>query len=352
MPPSSHRSDHAGDRGTGSAATPDLPVSDVLRGYSTEFAAQPESRVPEAFAALLPRDTVSAAEVTAGVRLELRGTAPCLDIRFDAIPGPPRAARTMPPAFSVWAGGYCHRLVEVTAGDSLVRIPLPSRGADETVTVYLPESIGIRVTGLSAPEGTVTAAPRGPRWLAYGDSITQGWSATDPGRSWPSIVARRSGLDLVNLGLAGAARGELPAADHLAATPADVITLAWGTNCWSTIPFDAELIGHAYRLFLTAVRAGHPGTPLIVLSPLVRPDAEHTPNRFGATLAELRAAIEVAVRRFRDDHDDRSLRLIPGEHLVPPEQLVDGIHPGDAGHARIADAFDALLPDTTDDRDA
>ena len=57
------------------------------------------------------------------------------------------------------------------------------------------------------------------------------------------------------------------------------------------------MLREGMRGFLTVVREGHPATPIVVASPVVRPDAEEVPNRLGATLADLRAAIEDVVQR-------------------------------------------------------
>ncbi|MFI6289652.1 hypothetical protein ACIBCM_33790 [Streptomyces sp. NPDC051018] len=71
-----------------------------------------------------------------------------------------------------------------------------------------------------------------------------------------------------------------------------------------------------------------------MVSPVLRPAAEHTPNRPGATLAELRTAMERAVRATMAD--DRWLALLPGLGIVGPGQLADGPHPDNAGHAAPA----------------
>ena len=71
---------------------------------------------------------------------------------------------------------------------------------------------------------------------------------------------------------------------------------------------------------------------------MLRPDAETTPNRLGATLADLRAAMEEAVRARIDAGDDRIV-LVPGAEVITAAHLADGIHPGDDGHARLAEVF-------------
>ena len=129
-------------------------------------------------------------------------------------------------------------VVEVAATDTEADIPLPARGPDETVTIYLPEAHLLYLESVSWSEGTIEPAPRRKRLVAYGDSITQGWTTTDAGKAWPAVVGRTLGLDVINLGFAGSARGELPSAQQVSATPADLITLAFGTNCWAMIAYE------------------------------------------------------------------------------------------------------------------
>jgi lysophospholipase L1-like esterase len=70
---------------------------------------------------------------------------------------------------------------------------------------------------------------------------------------------------------------------------------------------------------------------------VVRPDAEATPNKLGATLADLRAVMEEVGRRFAKGDD--LLVLLPGGDLLDPALLADGVHPGDEGHQVLAKAF-------------
>ena len=166
--------------------------------------------------------------------------------------------------------------------------------------------------------------------------------ASSPARSWTAQLGRRLQLDVSNLGYAGAARGELPSAEHLAGLPAAVITMSYGTNCWSTIPHTADLLRAGLDAFLMIVRQGHPTTPVVVTTPIVRPGAETTPNRVGATLAELRDAMSSVVNS-RIDRGDEALVLVDGRSLVDEGLLADGIHPGDEGHAAIADRLAPVL---------
>ncbi|MFI6407515.1 SGNH/GDSL hydrolase family protein [Streptomyces sp. NPDC050548] len=290
------------------------------------------SRLPPTACRKLTADTVRAARVPAGVHLAFTGSASTIVLTVRTGERTTVPAPTVPEALVVHVPGRPAGAIPLPPGEhGTVRVDLPDRDPARTVRVYLPEAVETVIEGLAA-DVPLEPAPRGPLWVVYGDSITQGWSVARPGLAWPSLVADDLGLDLVNLGFAGAARGELLVADALAASGAAAVTLAWGTNAWSSLPTSATQIAETTRLFLTAVRQGLPDTPVTVVSPIVRPDAEDTPNRFGARLADLREALETAVT----DTGDRRITLVRGLDLVQADQLVDGIHPGDEGHRSLA----------------
>jgi lysophospholipase L1-like esterase len=158
------------------------------------------------------------------------------------------------------------------------------------------------------------------------------------------VAARSLGLDVVNLGYAGAARGEIASAEQVAAQPADVISITHGTNCWTRTPHSVGMMRETTAAFLEVVRGGHPTTPVVVASPVLRPDAETTPNRLGATLVDLRAAMEEVVQA-RIDAGDAALTLVRGGDLLTVDHLPDGIHPGDEGHELLAEAFGGAVAD-------
>lgn len=283
----------------------------------------------------LPWDTGERATLPIGVRLEF--TAPgarAVEIRYRAtVPGPTDALRDLAHGFALWdRHGVVSELYTEPAAEAVVRIELP--GGSGPFTVHPPETQSPLILGVRGIGGPVSPAPPTTRWVVHGDSITEGWWSTRPAHGWPSVAGRALGWDTVNLGYAGAARGELACAEQIAGLPADALTLAFGTNCWSRVPFSAPLLYETTRAFLELVRQGHPRTPLLLLSPVLRPDAERTPNKLGATLGALRDAMERATRERIAAGDER-LVLLPGRELLGPEHLADGLHPNDAGHRTL-----------------
>ena len=324
------------------ASTNLLDVPGVLRG--APWAGTDDVPYPRADPAdfdRLPIDTWAMAAVPAAVRLELEvdgvesleidyvTTTADLGYRGDG------AGTT----FALWADGAPVTVVAAALGTHTAQLALPA-GARHLI-VYLPEGMRPRLLAVRARGGTATSPPAGPRWVCYGDSIAEGWAASEPARSWPVVASRWLGLDVVNLGYAGAARGEIVSAGHVASLRADVISLSHGTNCWSRTPHSTDQIVAGYHAFLDVVRTAHPATPIVAVSPVIRPDAETTPNVLGATLDAIRAAIEETVAGRQKA--DPALTLVEGAPILEAGDLTDGVHPGDRGHEKMADVIGPVV---------
>jgi len=288
----------------------------------------------------LPMDTWTMASVPAGVRLEFSGDAEAVEVDYLTTQAPfGYLGGGEGGEFTLWRDGVLIAAESAVVGEGTVRLP-GAEGAERAI-VHLPERMLPTVTAIRVAEGaggSIEPAAAQPRWIAYGDSITEGWTVSTPGRSWPLVIGRRYGIDPINMGYSGSARGEIPSAEEIAGLDADVITIAHGTNCWTRIPFSTGMFREGLVAFLDIVRQGHPDTPIVAISPITRPDAESTPNRLGATLVDLRAVFEQVVHD-RIAAGDAHLTLVEGLPIVDPALLDDGIHPGDEGHQAMADAI-------------
>lgn len=318
-------------------------VSPFLRGRAwPPGAGVAYPRADPADFARLPIDTWGTAQLPVGVRIEFVGDAPSVTVGYrtetdDLGYRGDGAGRS----FTLWIDGQVDEQPAVL-GQGVVELRAGARPADLPGIVYLPEGMRPTITSITSTAGSIAPPPTQPRWLAYGDSIAEGWIASTPALAWPAVAGRDQGLDVCNLGYAGSARGEIVSAEHLASIPADVISISHGTNCWTRTPHSAAMMRANTHAFLEVVRQGHPTTPIVVASPVLRPDAEATPNRLGATLVDLRAAIEEVVEE-RIAAGDARLRLVRGAALLTAEQLADGIHPGDEGHALLAATIGAAV---------
>ncbi len=296
----------------------------------------------------LPGDTWGAASIPATVRLEFDGDFESIEIQYftqtDELGYRGDGAGTN---FALWRDGCLICQSPATLGEGTTRLDVPARdflnstsGASRWI-LYLPEGMKPTVRDLRSTGGEITPASYQPIWLAYGDSVLEGWTATQPALAWPAIVGRECGIDVVNWGYAGAARGEIVTAQQIAQLAnyerkIEIISISHGTNCWTRIPFSVQMMEAQLAAFIEIVRTGHPQTPILVVTPVLRPDAENTPNILGASLSQLREAMEQTVRSMIGMGDE-NLHLISGRDLISQEQLADGIHPNDSGHRSLAD---------------
>jgi lysophospholipase L1-like esterase len=318
-------------------------MSDVVRGAPwPPRHGRPHPRFSSALDETLPPPPPEAGRVPSGLRLSLAPNGDTVRVRL-ALAEPFEMYEWADCAVAVWHGPSLAHVHDVRAGETELTVQLPCGGPP--VDIHLPAHMDPEVLAVNAGPRDALAEPaeRGAAWIAYGDSITAGWSSPVPGSEWVARVARRIGLDVVNLGLPAAAHGGDEQVSEVVALHAEVVTVAIGTNCWSRIPRRAEQMGDAMRAVMTRIRAEHANAPLIVLSPLLRPAAEDVPNAVGATLADLRTSIEQTV--LQRAADDSHLRLVRGRDLLAAEELVDGLHPGADGHEHLAAVLEGTFLD-------
>ncbi|MEU9925446.1 GDSL-type esterase/lipase family protein [Streptomyces griseoluteus] len=243
---------------------------------------------------------------------------------------------------------------------------------DKTVEIWLPHNETTELVALrtDAPVEPVPASDR-PVWLHHGSSISHGSDAASPTGVWPAVAASLGGVELVNVGLGGSALLDPFTARALRDTPADLISVKLGINLVNTDLMRLRAFGPAVHGFLDTIREGHPGTPLLVVSPILCPMHEDTP---GPTMPDLSALSEgrLAFRAAGDSTEaaqgkltlnavrtelarivaqrsaeDPQLHLLDGRELYGEADfaelpLPDGLHPDGAAHRRIGERFAKL----------
>ncbi|MEV6646964.1 GDSL-type esterase/lipase family protein [Amycolatopsis sp. NPDC051371] len=209
------------------------------------------------------------------------------------------------------------------------------------VRIWLPQSSHVRLGELEL-NGELAAVPEGPRWIAYGSSITQCRLAAGPSETWPALVATDLGWSLRCLGFAGECHLDPAVARYIRDTEADVISLCVGVNIHGAASFSARSLGPALEGFVRTIRDGHPDTPILLTTPLHAPDREQQPNALGLTLADVRAEVANAAH---------GLPVVDGPSILGPADaglLADGLHPDAEGYRLIAERMRrhlaALLP--------
>ena len=214
---------------------------------------------------------------------------------------------------------------------------------EREITLYLPLYMPVKVRGIGLdPEAKVTPAKpfaRAKPVVFYGTSITQGGCASRPGLSYEAILGRRLNIDFVNLGFSGNGLGEPEMASAVAEIDAACFVLDFGANHKT-----GEAMRAVYAPFLDAVRARHPATPIVVMTPLYTAREERMPS-LKLDWQQRRDYISQVVRQ-RIKAGDKQLFLVDGARLLgsnPGDGLVDGGHPNDLGFSRMADGLAPVL---------
>lgn len=287
--------------------------------------------VPRAFSPEL----LSKAREAAGVRLDVVTDADAL--RFD---GRMHVEFDRDHRIDVLVDGEPHERIDLQGGPIDLTVPLPS--GEHRVQAWLPQvgEIWLRSVRLT---GAVQASPAATaRWTTYGSSITQCSAAAGPSETWPAVVARALDWDLTCLGFGGQCHLDPVAARTIAATPADIISLCLGINVQGGATMSQRTFGPQVAGLIDQVRDAHPGVPIAVMTPIVSPPRESTPNAAGVTLAWMREAITEVV----EGTDDANLHLIDGPSIIGFDDqhlLPDELHPDAAGYRLMGERMSAAL---------
>lgn len=204
---------------------------------------------------------------------------------------------------------------------------------DREITLYLPLYKPVTIHAIEMNDDAKLAKPRrfatAKPVVYYGTSITQGGCASRSGLSYQAILARQLNIDFINLGFSGNGKGEPAVANMVAEIDASVFVLDFSQN-----NPDIDSLRAVYEPFLTTVRAKHPTTPIIAITPIAA-------SREAPKWPQFRTHITEVVTKHIANGDKR-LTLIDGLTLLGPAQydgLVDGVHPNDLGFQWMADGL-------------
>jgi hypothetical protein len=186
-------------------------------------------------------------------------------------------------------------MVTAPGAPGTVRFSGLAAGAKD-IALWLPynETTELIALRMDAPIAAVPAIGR-KVWLHHGSSISHGSDAASPTQTWPALAAAHRDWELINLGYGGSALLDPFVARVMRDTPADFISIKMGINLVNLDVMRLRALGPAVHGFLDTIRAGHPDTPLLIVSPILCPIHEDTP---GPTLPDVNALRE-GVLRFR-----------------------------------------------------
>ncbi len=165
----------------------------------------------------------------------------------------------------------------------------------------------------------------------YGSSITQGGCVSRADNAYSAHIEKWTGVDFINLGVSGSAKGEPLMAEYCASIDSSIFVCDYDHNAPSV-----EHLQNTHYDFYKTYRNLRPNTPIIFMSkPVFDSDIENTNQRFKVIKATYNKAKQ---------EGDNNVYLVDGRKYYPDKVIgeschVDFSHPNDLGHYFIAKAL-------------
>jgi hypothetical protein len=287
------------------------------------------------------------AECTSGVRLRFATEASAIRLRFLPLSDVPDSCGRDAFHFDLTAAGK--RVGEASAApgsEEALFTDLPS--SEKVVEIWLLPEVPVTLLGLEADAPCRPLEDTRPRWVTYGSSLTHCVRAHSPARTWPTIVARKRGLHLTNLGFGGQCHLDAMVGIVIRDLPADVITLKLGINTIISGTLAARTYPAAIVALVQIIREKHPDIPMALISPIGYPPRETEPNAVGYTISDMRRDME-AVHDRLVALGDKNLIYVNGLEVFDldliPRYAKDQCHPDADGIEIQADNFDHAVMD-------
>lgn len=159
----------------------------------------------------------------------------------------------------------------------------------------------------------------------YGSSITQGGCASRPGNSYQAEICRRTGVDYINLGFSGNAKGEQEMADYIADLNMSIFVMDYDHNTPNV-----EHLKNTHEKFFKTIRKKNKDLPVIFVT---KPD-------FKGVGDSLRRDVIYTTYRNALLTGDENVAFIDGSTFFSGDKrsfcTVDNCHPNDMGFYQMA----------------
>ena len=187
------------------------------------------------------------------------------------------------------------------------------------ITVYFPNLAKMSIKNLTV-DGSVEKVERKLKYLALGDSITQGYCTKHPSLTYVNIITEKFNTYTINQAIGGDIfkKENLEKLDF---TP-DFITVAYGTNDWCR---GFDLYTNAFEYF-KGLKEIYESVHIFALLPIYRNTTEF-PTINNITLEEARAKIQKAAK-------ENAITVINAKNFIPHHQdfFCDRVlHPSETG---------------------
>ena len=226
--------------------------------------------------------------------------------------------------------------IEVTKTNSFDGIARLGSKKMRELTIHFPTYSGVDKLYIGLDPDATVEEPKPYKnekpVVYYGSSITQGGCVSKPGDTYQEIISRRFGLDYINLGFSGSAKGEDTIAEYISGLDMSIFVYDYDHNA----PNPEHLAATHEKMFL-AIREKNPKLPIIMMS---RPRYVQT--------TDTKKRLEVITKTYENAkaHGDGNVYLISGRELMAickNEGSVDGTHPTSLGFFSMAKAVGDVI---------
>ena len=233
--------------------------------------------------------------------------------------------------------GVYHRNGRNIPDLGIVKLEIPAKAQPCRVTLYFPNTAHFAIRNVCLPEDFAPAPERKFKYLAIGDSITQGHGSDHSDHSYPNLLADMLHAELLNHAIGGVQFDAVWVDDALSYQP-DFVTVSFGPNDWGA---NAIYNNEKPRQLMEKVASTFPNSQIFLILPIWVSD-EATSLRGGYLVEDVRQEIERVASQFP------SITVIDGRNFVPHimEYFCDRrMHPNDAGYLHYAyHLYNAIKP--------
>lgn len=183
---------------------------------------------------------------------------------------------------------------------------------EKVIEIYFPYYRQLSILEISLNDGAVFKPVRREKlMLTYGDSITHGSEAAHPRERYASRMCEYLGADEYCKAIGGDLFRPQEAAFKDDITP-DYISVAYGTNDWSSDSYTLDGIAANCRQFCENLRQNYPHAPIILITPIWRKDLDL--KKLAGDFNALHDALKNAVSNIDN------VFVVCGRNLVPEDE--------------------------------
>ena len=203
---------------------------------------------------------------------------------------------------------------------------------EKDIKIVFPHSVIACIECIEITDATYIVPIKKEKTIVfYGDSITQGFDALHPSRTYAATLAEALDAEIINKAVGGAvfnpALAKIPCD-----TKPDYIIVAYGTNDWNSV--DLESLKKNAEGFLDGINSNYPGIPVFVTTPLWRPDWKAT-KKCGEF-----SNVDNTIKEIFGHQEN--ITVISGIDLIPHDENLFGdlyLHPSDKGFEHYTDSL-------------